>query len=129
MEFWVCEIWVFHCGVAEDATILVIFQEVLDTEDEGCVIFPKFRNFSPDMVSQSRRLVSSIWAFQGVDAESGVAENVSRFKLKLPNPWPAITYFGLTDCVCHRQGILRGKRIKQFCDSRVESSTGVEMNP
>jgi len=128
-EFGVCEIWVSHCGVAEDASILVIFCELLDTEDEGCVIFPKFRNFSPDMTSHPRRCVSSIWVFQGVDAEFGVAENVSRFKLKLLNPWPDATYFGLTDCVCHRQGILRGKRTHQFCDSRVGSSTAAEMKP
>jgi len=60
MEFGVCEIRVSHRGVAEDASILVIFHELLDTEDEGCVIFPKFRNFSPDMASHPRRLVPPI---------------------------------------------------------------------
>lgn len=58
MEFGVCEIWVSHCGVAEDASILVIFHELLDTEDVGCVIFPKCKNFSPDMASHPRRSLS-----------------------------------------------------------------------
>jgi hypothetical protein len=60
MEFWVCANLVSCCGVTEDASILVIFHELLDTEIEGCVIFPKFRNFSHDMASNPRRLVSSI---------------------------------------------------------------------
>jgi len=66
---------------------------------------------------------------KGVDAEFGIAENVSRFKLKLLNPWHDTTYFGLTDCVCHRQGVLRGTRTHQFYDSRVGSSTAAEMEP
>jgi hypothetical protein len=72
------------------------------------VIFPKFRNFSPDMTSHSRRLVSSIWVFQGVDTEFGVAESVSRFKLKLLIPWPDNAYFGLTDCLS-QAGYFKGQ--------------------
>jgi hypothetical protein len=66
---------------------------------------------------------------KGVDAEFGVAENVSGFKLKLLNPWHDNTYFGLTNCVRHRHGVLRGKGTRQFYGSKVGSSTAAEMKP
>jgi hypothetical protein len=128
MELGVWEIYGSHHGVAADVSLLVVLSELLDTEDEGCVIFPNFGDFSPVTASHPRRFVSSIWIFQGLDTEFSVAENMSRFKLKLSlNPQHDLTYFCFTDCVCHRQGILRGEWNHKFCDSKCGSSSAAKM--
>jgi len=46
---------------------------------------------------------------KGVDAEFGVAENVSRFKLKLLNRWHDTTYFGRTDSCLSQAGCFKGQ--------------------